>query len=284
MAPGLFLKILDKQSNKVHCVQRRSGAVHARAGLQWPELGTKHQEQKIMNVARMHFLKLIGPALVLATAALALQAQAQSLGFGVNGSPVTSVNAAVGDTVVIDVFADFSTEATCGGSFDIATNDAILTYQSTSFASVTTLQDPDLNRSPDPISNELEGMAFGGIDGVGTFGIVGSLTFTATSIGTFTMSPVASDCVACGGDFISDLTASSMAVSFDSIEVTVTGTAVGGCIYPGASNYDPSATMDDGSCTFAKTVPLMGAWGLAALGLSLMLIVSRLMSRRTQIS
>lgn len=233
-----------------------------------------------MNFFKRKQPKIAALAAVLSAATLAVDLQAASIGFGVSGSPTTTVNVVVGNSVTIDVFADFTAEATVGGSFDIATNDALLTYQNTSFATATTLQDPDLNRAPDVKSNELEGFAFGGIDGVGTFGVVGSVTFTAASLGSFTVTAANSDCLSCGGDFISDQTFSSMAVTFDSIEVTVTGTAVMGCIYPSAYNYDSNVTVDNGSCVFAKELPTMGGLGLAILFSCLGLVGLHLKSKR----
>jgi hypothetical protein len=236
----------------------------------------------------MNFFKRKRPIIAaltvaLSTALLAVDLQAASISFGVSGSPTTSVNIMVGNSVTIDVFADFSAEATLGGSFDIVTSDALLTYQNTSFATVTTLQDPDLNRAPDVKNNKLEGFAFGGIDGVGTYGVVGSMTFTADSIGTFIVSAANSDCSSCGGDFISDQTFSSMAVAFDSIAVTVTGAAVMGCVYPSAFNYDSNATIDNGSCVFAKEVSMMGGIGLSILFSCLGLVGLSLKAKRVSI-
>jgi len=222
-------------------------------------------------------------AVALSTAMLALDLQAASISFGVSGSPTASVNVVVGSSITLDVFADFSAEATLGGSFDIVTNDALLTYQNTNFETVTTLQDPELNRAPDVKSNKLEGFAFGGIDGVGTYGVVGSMTFIADSLGAFTVTAVNSDCQSCGGDFISDQTFSSMAVTFDSIEVTVTGNAVMGCVYPSAFNFDSNATVDNSSCVFAKEVSMMGGLGLSILFMCLGLVGLCLKSKKVGI-
>jgi hypothetical protein len=222
-------------------------------------------------------------AVVLSTATLAIDLQAASISFGVNGSPTTSVSVEVGNSVTIDVFADFSAEATLGGSFDIVTSDALLTYQNTSFSTATTMQDPDLNRAPDIKNNKLEGFAFGGFDGVGTYGVVGSVTFTAASLGNFIVTAANSDCPSCGGDFISDQTFSSMAVTFDSIDVTVIGAAVMGCVYPTAYNYDSNATVDNGSCVFAKEVSIMGGLGLTILFGCLSFVGLHLKSKRVGI-
>lgn len=233
-----------------------------------------------MKISKCMRSKIAEFVVLLSLIILAIDLQAAGISFGVNGTPTTSVNVLVGNNVTIDVFADFTTEPTLGGSFDIITNDALLTYQNTRFDTVTTFQDPDLNRSPDLGNNKLEGFAFGGIDSVGSYGVVGSITFTATGLGVFTMSAASSDCTSCGGDFISDQTFSSMEVDFDSIEVIVTGAAVLGCFYPSAFNYDANATVDDGSCQFAKTVSTMNGLGLTVLFTCLVLLGLRLKSKR----
>lgn len=233
-----------------------------------------------MNFFKYKRSKIPEFAVILSTAILAVDLQAATISFGVNGTPTTSVNVLVGGSVTLDVFADFTTEPTLGGSFDIITNDALLTYQSINFDTVTTLQDPDLNRSPDIKNNKLEGFAFGGIDGVGTYGVIGSMTFTATSLGAFTVSAASSNCTSCGGDFISDQTFSSMEVDFDSIEVIVTGAAVSGCFYPSAFNYDANATVDDGSCKFEKEVATMGGLGLTVLLACFVFVGLHLKSKR----
>jgi hypothetical protein len=42
----------------------------------------------------------------------------------------------------------------------------------------------------------------------------------------------------------------SRALSYDEIQVLYTGANVSGCRYPMACNYDPSSTIDDGTCVF----------------------------------
>jgi len=115
-----------------------------------------------------------------------------------------NVSANVGETFSLDVIADFTSDPTLGGGLDIFYDETVLSFQSFSFASSSTLvTDPGFNRLPDVLSNELEGLAFGNFAGVSTAGIVGTLSFTAIAAGNFDMILAVTDNALKGGSFIS---------------------------------------------------------------------------------
>ena len=135
----------------------------------------------------------------------------------------------VGNTFTVDILADFSGvgEATLGGSIDIFYDENVLSFQSFSFLSNTLSLDSFLSRTPDDQPGELEGLAFsnGTFAGISTAGIVGTITFTAISIGDFDITIADSDLLAAGGPF-RDLDNNIMTVGFGSSNVVVSAVPV----------------------------------------------------------
>lgn len=137
------------------------------------------------------------------------------------GASPNIVDALVGGTILIDVVADFTDEATVGGGMDLFYNSGVITYNNFSFASTELPLDDAFSRVPDDLGNKLEGLAFGNFAGIGTAGIVGTLSFTALAPGSFDLTMAVTTDPLKGGDFISAVTFAPMTVDFGSANITV---------------------------------------------------------------
>ncbi len=98
-----------------------------------------------------------------------------------------SMTANVNDIITLDVLMDFTGNPTLGGGTDIFYDSAVLSYQSFSFATTSLTLDPAFSRTPDILSNKLEGLAFGNFNGLSGPGTVGTLTFQVIASGNTTL-------------------------------------------------------------------------------------------------
>lgn len=125
-----------------------------------------------------------------------------------------------GDTITIELRADFSDEATLGGGIDIGYDPAVLQFVS---FTPEALGDPVFRRAPDEAAGQLSGIAFGDFDGIDDASIlVGELVFevsasaaeedTSISIGAST---------GVAGPFVSDVTLEAQALTFRPIVISV---------------------------------------------------------------
>ncbi len=89
----------------------------------------------------------------------------------------------VGDVVELELVMDFTDDPTLGGGIDIFYDDGLLSFASFVF-SPELGDDPALRRLPDELDGELNGLAFGNIDGLSGPSTVGTLSFTALGEGT----------------------------------------------------------------------------------------------------
>jgi len=133
----------------------------------------------------------------------------------------TSVTAGIGDIITLDVLMDFTGDPTVGGGTDIFYDASVLSFQSFDFGTTTLTLDPSFSRSPDVLSNELEGLAFGNFGGLSGPGIVGTLTFQAIAVGDITLSMAETDNLLAGGAFTSATTFGPQAVSFGTADVSI---------------------------------------------------------------
>lgn len=134
----------------------------------------------------------------------------------------TSVTAGVGDIFTLDVVMDFTGDPTLGGGTDIFYDASVLSFQSFDFSTATLILDPFLSRSPDVLSNELEGLAFGDFFGLTGPGVVGTLTFQAIAVGDILLTMAVTSEPLKGGEFISATTfVDSQAVTFGTARVSI---------------------------------------------------------------
>ena len=123
----------------------------------------------------------------------------------------------------------------------------------------------------------LAGQSFGepggALNGAEDFSDTGRTEFTITSADDFSAIAGADAAAALADiqlDGIIQVVVSGFAGDYDITAITLTasdgvGGPVSGCTYGAGSNFDPSATEDDGSCVFGKEVPAMGLFGLVSL-------------------
>lgn len=133
----------------------------------------------------------------------------------------TSVTAELGDLITLDVLMDFTGDPTLGGGTDIFYDASVLSYQSFGFTSTSLALDTDFSRSPDVLSNELEGLSFGNFNGLSGPGVVGTLTFQVIAFGDVVLSMAETDNLLAGGAFTSATTFTSQAVNFGTAGVTI---------------------------------------------------------------
>ncbi len=139
----------------------------------------------------------------------------------------------------------------------------------------------------------LAGQSFGepggGTNGAEDFSDTGRTEFTITSADDFSAIAGADAAIALADiqtDGIIQVVVSAFAGDYDITAITLTASdGVGdpsGCTYGAGSNYDSSATVDDGSCVFGKEVPAMGLFGLSALLVSLLGIGTHISIRKSR--
>lgn len=133
----------------------------------------------------------------------------------------TSVTANVGDMITLDVVMDFTDDATLGGGTDIFYDASVLSFQSFDFGTTTLALDPGFSRSPDVLTNELEGLAFGNFNGLSGPGVVGTLTFKAEAVGDIVLSMAVTSEALKGGEFISATTYGPQLVTFGTADVSI---------------------------------------------------------------
>jgi hypothetical protein len=138
----------------------------------------------------------------------------------------------------------------------------------------------------------LAGQSFGepggALNGAEDFSDTGRTEFTITSADDFSAIAGADAAAALADiqlDGIIQVVVSGFAGDYDITAITLTasdgvGGPVSGCTYGAGSNFDPSATEDDGSCVFGKEVPAMGLFGLVSLFGGLLSIGAVLNRRR----
>ena len=129
----------------------------------------------------------------------------------------------------------------------------------------------------------------GGTNGAEDFSDTGRTEFTITSADDFSAITGADAATALADiqtDGIIQVVVTAFAGDYDITSITLTASdGVGdptGCTYGADSNYDSSATVDDGSCIFGKEVPAMGLFGLSALLISLLGIGSHVSLRKSR--
>ena len=132
-----------------------------------------------------------------------------------------SVTANVGDLITLDVLMDFTGDPTVGGGTDIFYDASVLSFQGFDFGTTTLSLDTDFNRTPDGLTNELEGLAFGNFGGLSGPGTIGTLTFQAIAVGDITLSMAVTDNLLAGGDFTSATTFGPQVVSFGTADVSI---------------------------------------------------------------
>lgn len=133
----------------------------------------------------------------------------------------TSVTAGIGDIITLDVLMNFTDDPTLGGGTDIFYDASVLSFQSFDFGTTTLPLDVSFNRTPDELTNELEGLAFGNFNGLTGPGVVGTLTFQAIALGDTSLSMAVTSEALKGGDFISEADYSVQLVTFGSANVNV---------------------------------------------------------------
>lgn len=155
-------------------------------------------------------------ASIITTLALSTNVNAASISFSSN-----DISVALGDTFTVSILADFTDDATLGGGLDVFFDDSVLSFQSWSFDTTTFILDPSFNRSPDLLSSELEGIAFGNFGGINTSGVLGTLTFEAINSGNSLLSMAVTSDPLKGGDFYSAISFGPQIVNFDTANVSV---------------------------------------------------------------
>lgn len=133
----------------------------------------------------------------------------------------TSVTAGVGDFIKLDVVMDFTGEPTLGGGTDIFYDASVLSFQSFDFGTTTLALDSGFSRSPDVLTNKLEGLAFGNFNGLSGPGTIGTLTFRAIALGDITLTMAVTSEANKGGEFISATTFGPQLVSFGTAGVSI---------------------------------------------------------------
>lgn len=125
-----------------------------------------------------------------------------------------------GDSFTLDVMIDFTGDATLGGGMDIFYDSSALSFQSFTFGTANVTLDPSFSRSPDVLTNKLEGLAFGNFGGL-TSSRVGTLTFQALAPGKTALSMAATSDPRKGGAFYSGISFEPQTVTFDGAAVQV---------------------------------------------------------------
>ena len=108
-------------------------------------------------------------------------AQAASLSV----TPISS-RVALGDQVILMMYADFRDDPALGGGLDVFFDTTGLEFSSWIFMAPESLgDDPDFRREPDVLAGELNGIAFGNFEGMFGRSLVGFLTLEAVALGSF---------------------------------------------------------------------------------------------------
>jgi hypothetical protein len=108
-------------------------------------------------------------------------AQAASLSV----TPISS-RVALGDQVILMMYADFRDDPALGGGLDVFFDTTGLEFSSWLFMAPESLgDDPDFRREPDVLAGELNGIAFGNFEGMFGRSLVGFLTLEAVALGSF---------------------------------------------------------------------------------------------------
>ncbi|BAZ94310.1 ornithine/acetylornithine aminotransferase [Thiohalobacter thiocyanaticus] len=144
-------------------------------------------------------------------------------------SPQTT-QAAPGDSLSFDLLIDFSGDPTFGGAIDFFFDNSLLSFQGFTTATTTLVLDPAYDRSPDPVSSGLEGLAFGSDSGLEA-GIVGTLTFQALAAGDTALTMAVTTDPLKGGDFYSAVTYQQQAVTFLGSQVEVSAVPVPAAVW-----------------------------------------------------
>ncbi|MEW6218063.1 MAG: VPLPA-CTERM sorting domain-containing protein [Thermodesulfobacteriota bacterium] len=157
-----------------------------------------------------------------AAAALALSGQAAGVQAATIWLSPTSQTVMVGDPVTLQMFMDFTDEATFGGGVDLFYNDAVLDYVSYTPGGIGM---PFYDRAPDELPGELNGIGFGHDNGISGPGLVGTLLFNAVIRGTVDITLATNDLPL--GEFYS-------AVDFERMTVDYLGAQVNAVPLPAA--------------------------------------------------
>jgi hypothetical protein len=147
----------------------------------------------------------------------------------------------VGETVGLDIVADFSSDPTIGGGVDILFDPTRLAFAGFAFLGTGLVLDPSFSRAPTAGgAGELLGLGFGNFAGVGGPGTVGTVSFEALAPGSSTVSLRVNDGrVGMPGAFFSAASFSEQTALFGSAQVT----AVSSVPLPGALGLLASALL-----------------------------------------
>lgn len=143
----------------------------------------------------------------------------------------------VGDLIELQVFMDFSDDATIGGSFDINFNNSLVSYVSNSYITDAALNsDPDFTRDDNPAvtddskrveveSDKLVGAGFGEFGGLLGPALLAPLSFIADEAGIAVFDLGASTSARIGG-FFGAATFTEQFPDFGSVSVNIRPSAV----------------------------------------------------------
>jgi hypothetical protein len=163
---------------------------------------------------------LVGTAL-LAGAGLA---QAASLSV----TPISS-RVALGDQIILMLYADFRDDPALGGGFDVFFDSSGLDYGAWIFMAPESVgDDPDFRRQPDVLPGELNGIAFGNFEGMFGRSLIGFLTLDALAVGSYdiTLANNEGGPPSNPGPFVSFTTGLPMAIDFHGTTVQVIASAI----------------------------------------------------------
>lgn len=154
----------------------------------------------------------------------------QALSFAAEISLTPSkVIANIGDTITVDVIADFTDNATLGGGINFTYDPSKIQYDSFTFrsgASNTLGIEPMVSDVWTSSNGALESIAFGAADfmaGINDAGAVGTITFQAIAGGDTILDISASEDPFKGGSFLAAADFSQQTVSFLDAEIAILG-------------------------------------------------------------
>lgn len=130
-----------------------------------------------------------------------------------------SQNVALGNQVSLQLNMDFTADPTLGGGVDIFYDSSRLSFVSFTF-DPSLGDDTGLQRQPDVLTNELNGLAFGNFDGLSGPSLVGTLMFNTIGAGTALFTMADNDLPA--GGFYSAVTFDPQTVTYEGASVNVT--------------------------------------------------------------
>lgn len=155
----------------------------------------------------------IKPIITVATTVLLLGSFGTTNALSIVLSP-SAVEVDVGDTISLDLIADFSDDPTIGGGVDIKFDSTSLQFESWVAAG---LGIPDFVREPDLSDGHLSGIAFGDFGGV-SGGLIGTVTFSVVGGSS---SITVGDTQSLAGPFVSATTFQAQVVDFGGTRVNL---------------------------------------------------------------